>query len=99
MNRKEMNAELREFKRAVRAVRRTSAARRSLPPGSSRAKVTTANARWLSACEDRDRQLAALREAGLGALAQQVVKIVDAELELAGMVDAAVAGAARARDL
>ena len=29
--------------------------RRALPAGSSRAKVTAANARWISACEVRDR--------------------------------------------
>lgn len=29
--------------------------RSTLPAGSSRAKVTTANARWMSACEARDR--------------------------------------------
>lgn len=29
--------------------------RATLPAGSSRAKVTTANARWMSACESRDR--------------------------------------------
>lgn len=31
------------------------AKRAALPSGSSRAKVTTANARWMSACEVRDR--------------------------------------------
>ena len=31
------------------------AKRSALPAGSSRAKVTTANARWMSACEVRDR--------------------------------------------
>ena len=32
-----------------------SDARRLLPPGSPRARVTTANARWSTACEHRDR--------------------------------------------
>ena len=34
------------------------AARAALPAGSSRARVTTANARWATACEARDRALA-----------------------------------------
>lgn len=38
-------------------------ARRALPAGSSRARVTTANARWMTACEARDRALAAYIEA------------------------------------
>ena len=37
-----------------------SAARAALPPGSSRARVTTANARWARAAEERDRILTAL---------------------------------------
>lgn len=40
-------------------------ARAKLPPGSSRARVTTANARWMRAAEHRDRidqQLRAARE-------------------------------------
>jgi hypothetical protein len=36
-------------------------ARRALPPGSSRARVTTANAGWMRACEARDRIVAGLR--------------------------------------
>lgn len=43
---------------AERKVTRTSEARRALPPGSSRARVTSANARWARACEARDRILA-----------------------------------------
>ena len=35
-------------------------ARAALPPGSSRARVTTANARWARAAEHRDRVLQAL---------------------------------------
>lgn len=41
--------------KAADASSRASAARRDLPPGSSRAKVTTLNARWSSAAEERDR--------------------------------------------
>lgn len=52
----------RMLREAERAVARTSAVRRDLPPGSSRAKVTSANARWSRACEERDRVLAALAE-------------------------------------
>ncbi len=39
--------------------------RRELPPGSSRARVTTANARWMSAAEHRDRVLERVREIGI----------------------------------
>lgn len=42
---------------------KTSEARLALPAGSSRARVTTANARWMRASEDRDRREAALRAA------------------------------------
>lgn len=45
-----------------KSVERTSEARRKLPAGSTRARVTTANARWATACEARDRQEAAIRE-------------------------------------
>lgn len=44
---------------------RASAARRDLPPGSSRARVTSANARWMRAAEHRDRLLADLAVAGV----------------------------------
>lgn len=43
---------------AERKVTRTSEARRVLAPGSSRARVTSANARWARACDARDRILA-----------------------------------------
>jgi hypothetical protein len=49
---------------AERAVAKTSAARFALPAGSSRARVTTANARWSTACEHRDRLLATLADLG-----------------------------------
>jgi hypothetical protein len=45
---------------AQKASDRAAAARAALPPGSSRAKVTTANARWMRAAEERDRALSAL---------------------------------------
>lgn len=48
-------AAVRELARAEEKVERASEVRRALPPGSSRARVTTANARWSTACEARDR--------------------------------------------
>lgn len=47
---------------AERKVVRTSERRRALPPGSSRARVTTANAKWTIACEARDRILRQLED-------------------------------------
>jgi len=40
---------------AQRAADRARAAREALPPGSSRARVTTANARWMIYTETRDK--------------------------------------------
>jgi hypothetical protein len=51
--------------RAQKACDKTCAARAALPAGSSRAKVTTANARWMSACEERYRREQALRDLGV----------------------------------
>ncbi len=45
----------REIAAAEKAVERTSEARRKLEPGSSRARVTSANARYARACEAHDR--------------------------------------------
>ncbi len=45
---------VRELKAAERASEKACAARAALPPGSSRARVTTANARWMRAAEYRD---------------------------------------------
>jgi hypothetical protein len=45
----------RALQKAQAASDRASEARRALPPGSSRARVTTANARWMRAAEERDR--------------------------------------------
>jgi hypothetical protein len=56
---------LRELCRAEAQVAKTSAARRDLPAGSSRPRVTTANARWMTACEHRDRILRMLSEQGV----------------------------------
>lgn len=41
---------------------RLTEARFALPPGSSRARVTTANARWSRAAEARDRLAGLVRE-------------------------------------
>jgi len=54
---------------AQKASTKASDARFALPAGSSRAKVTTANARWMRASEDRDRQAERLRKELLAALA------------------------------
>lgn len=51
-----------ELGEAEKKVQRTSERRRALPAGSPRSRVTTANARWATACEHRDRLLAQLRE-------------------------------------
>lgn len=51
--------------KAADASSRASAARRDLPPGSSRAKVTTLNARWSSAAEERDRLALAMGVEGV----------------------------------
>jgi len=62
---------LRALARAEDASQRAAAARSALPPGSSRARVTTANARWARAAEHRDRCIttarAAVQAAGLSA--------------------------------
>lgn len=52
----------REYRRLYKKSAKAAEARSALPPGSSRAKVTTANARWMGAAEARDRALRDLRE-------------------------------------
>lgn len=47
---------------AERASARAAAARSRLPPGSSRARVTSANAKWSRAAEHRDRLARELAE-------------------------------------
>lgn len=54
---------LRELRRTHAKLERASEARRALPPGSSRARVTTANARWATASEAHERARAAFRGA------------------------------------
>lgn len=52
-----------EYYRADAASTRLAKVRASLPQGSTRARVTTANARWARAAEHRDRIAALLHEA------------------------------------
>ena len=54
----------RELARAEAASAKAAEARSRLPPGSSRARVTTANARWARAAEHRDDVARRLTEAG-----------------------------------
>lgn len=55
----------RRLESAERAAIKTAVARAALPAGSSRARVTTANARWTRAAEHRGRCEAALVAAGV----------------------------------
>ena len=48
-------AQMITYIRAAEASVKASQARADLPPGSSRAKVTSANARWASMAEERER--------------------------------------------
>lgn len=51
-----------ELRAARKKLAAASERRRALPAGSSRAKVTTANARWATAAEHTDRVESALRD-------------------------------------
>lgn len=53
-------AQIRAYLAAEKASARAADARAALPIGASRARVTTANARWRSAAEERDRLWSAL---------------------------------------
>lgn len=53
----------RELVKAQKASLRAAASRHRLPPGSTRARVTTANANWARAAEDRDRVKARYQDA------------------------------------
>lgn len=44
-----------ELAKAERALEKASKARAGMPPGSTRARITTANARWSSAAEHKKR--------------------------------------------
>jgi putative intracellular protease/amidase len=52
----------REFAAAEKKTAAACARRAALPAGSSRPRVTTANARWASAAEHRDRLLVELEQ-------------------------------------
>lgn len=54
----------RELARLTAQSRRLSERRMALPPGSSRARVTSANARWARVAEARDRVAAQLADVG-----------------------------------
>lgn len=56
-------AMLRELADACDASERAMVARDRLPPGSSRSRVTTANARWKAAAEERERHDQRVRHA------------------------------------
>ena len=61
----------RALKAAAAKSKRLCLARAELPPGSSRARVTTANARWKGAAEERERLeaellAAVIKDGGLG---------------------------------
>jgi hypothetical protein len=68
-------AEMIAYIKAADASSRASVARRDLPPGSSRAKVTTLNARWSSLAEERDRLASAMGPDGA-----EFVRVVQAAL-------------------
>lgn len=57
-----MTPALKAWLSAARASAEASDARAALPFGSSRARITTANARWSRHAEERDRLYAALSE-------------------------------------
>lgn len=54
---KELKVIEHQLKAAEKRLSNASQARRNLPPGSSRARVTTANARWSAAAEEYQRKL------------------------------------------
>ena len=56
---------MKEYETAKRRAAKAAEARASLPPGSSRARFTSANARWATETEHRDRLAAKLREMGV----------------------------------
>ena len=58
-----MTHNLKSYLRAHAESQRAADARAALPIGSTRARVTTANARWARAAEERDRLWSALTHA------------------------------------
>ena len=62
---KETTKLLATYRRLVEQSARLGLARASLPTGSSRARITSANAKWARVAEERDRVEAILVERGL----------------------------------
>lgn len=69
------------YLRALRDRTRASEARRLLPPGSTRARITSANARWMSACEKADRMWEEMKKAGLEDLGRALDAVANLERE------------------
>ena len=69
-----MTPEGRAYLKACRASARASKARADLPAGSSRARITTANARWKSAAEEWDRLEAYVKPDELQEIRQRIAK-------------------------
>ena len=68
-----------EYRAAVLASHKASEARRNLPAGSSRAAVTTANARWMNHAENRDRLEKELDPARAKAIARDALAALNPE--------------------
>lgn len=73
VNLSRLKAAIREHERLTKKVGKTSEARRILPAGSSRARVTTANARYMRASEAWQRAEKELAEACKEALREMAV--------------------------
>lgn len=81
-----IDALVRALDAAQKASTKASDARSALPAGSSRARVTTANARWMRASEHRDRCEAALRAALASAC---IPELAEAHKAASAKIDAA----------
>ena len=64
----------RPYQAAARKSAAAATRRANLPPGSTRARVTTANARWMRAAEERDRLEREVRAAWEAAHGQNEVE-------------------------
>lgn len=69
-----MSPAARDYLAAYRASEKAAKARAALPIGSSRARVTTANKRWMSAAEHRDRLESQLSPADLAEVQKRLAK-------------------------
>lgn len=79
MNKPDIRAAARHLLEDCRRTVRASNARFALPPGSSRARVTTANANWASACEQRDTSERVLESIGGAEVVPLVKEVADLE--------------------